>query len=68
MGSTGLPTGQSTHPTLPLCVTPGFKWQTQECLIYAPIKINTYNDSLYRDECHNIYYITKMSYKLNDNK
>jgi hypothetical protein len=31
-------------------------------------KINTNNDSVYRDECHNLYYITKMSYKIVDNK
>ncbi|XP_035823411.1 uncharacterized protein [Zea mays] len=24
-------------------------------------KINTYNDSVYRDKCHQLYYITKMS-------
>jgi hypothetical protein len=41
------------------CVTPEFKRQTRVRLICAPNKINTYNDSVYRDECHNIYYITK---------
>jgi hypothetical protein len=49
-------------------VTPGFKGQTWVRLIRAPIKINTYNDSVYRDECHNLYYITKISYKITDNK
>jgi hypothetical protein len=28
-------------------------------LICATNKINIYNDSVYRDECHNLYYITK---------
>jgi hypothetical protein len=34
----------------------------------VPDKINTYNDSVYRDECHKLYYITKMPYKISDNK
>jgi hypothetical protein len=39
------------------------------CVSYVrQIKIHTYNDSVYRDKRHNLYYITKMSYKVVDNK
>jgi hypothetical protein len=31
-------------------------------------KINTYNNSVYIDEYHNLYYITKKSYKIINNK
>jgi hypothetical protein len=31
------------------------------------IKIHTYNDSVYRDECHKLYYIARMSYKIAEN-
>jgi hypothetical protein len=34
----------------------------------AKIKYHTYNDSWYRDECHNLYYITRMYYKIIGNK
>jgi hypothetical protein len=34
----------------------------------AKIKFHTYNDSVYRDKCHNLYYIMRMSYKITDNK
>jgi hypothetical protein len=37
-------------------------------LICPPNKNNTYNDSAYRDKCHKLYYITKMSYNIADNK
>jgi hypothetical protein len=37
-------------------------------LIFAQIKYHTYNDSMYRDECHNIYYITRMSYNIIDDR
>jgi hypothetical protein len=37
-------------------------------LICASKKTNTYNDSVYRDKCHKLYYITEMFYKINDNK
>jgi hypothetical protein len=30
-------------------------------------KIHTYSDSMYRDECHNLYYIMKIS-KITNNK
>jgi hypothetical protein len=53
---------------LPKTVTPVFEGQTRVRLIYAPNKINTYNDSMYRDECQKHYYVTKMSYNITDNK
>jgi hypothetical protein len=53
---------------LPKTVTPEFEGQTRVHLIYAQNKINTYNDSVYRDECHKHYYVTKMSYNITDNK
>jgi uncharacterized protein with FMN-binding domain len=34
----------------------------------CPTKINTYNDSVYRDTCHNIYCIMRVSYKITDIK
>jgi hypothetical protein len=49
-------------------VTPGFKGQTRVCLICVPNKINTYNDSVYSDECHKLYYIIKMYYSITYNK
>jgi hypothetical protein len=44
---------------LEVIITSGFKGQTRMCLICAPKKINKYNDSVYRDECHKLYYIMK---------
>jgi hypothetical protein len=32
-------------------------------VICAPKKNNTYNDQVYKDKCHNHYYITEVSYK-----
>jgi hypothetical protein len=49
-------------------MSPGFKRQTRGRLICAPKKVNIYNDSVYKDECHKLYYITKIPYKINDNK
>jgi hypothetical protein len=34
----------------------------------AKIKYHTYNDSMYRDECHNLHYMTRNSCKITDNK
>jgi hypothetical protein len=36
--------------------------------MYVSIKFQIYNDLIYRDECHNPYYITRMSYKITDDK
>jgi hypothetical protein len=39
------------------------------CVSYVrQVKIYTYNDSMYRDECRDLYYITIMSYKIANNK
>jgi hypothetical protein len=32
------------------------------------IKLHTYNDSMYKDKCYNLYYITRISYKIIDIK
>jgi hypothetical protein len=46
-----------------VCVTPGFKGKSR-CISYVrQIKIYTYNDSVYRDKRHQLYYITRISYK-----
>jgi hypothetical protein len=34
----------------------------------AKIKYHTYNDSKYEVECHSLYYLTRLSYKITDNK
>jgi hypothetical protein len=49
-------------------VTLGFRGKTRVCLICAPKKTNTYNDSVYRDKYHKLYYIVEMSYKITNNK
>jgi hypothetical protein len=41
----------------------GFKERTRVRLICAPMKNKTYNDQVYRDKCHKLYYIVEMSYK-----
>jgi hypothetical protein len=43
-------------------VTPRFKGKSKRISYVRQNKIHTYNDSVYRDECHNLYYITRMSY------
>jgi hypothetical protein len=49
-------------------VTPEIK-DKSGCISYVrQIKLHTYNDSVYRDECYNLYYITRRAYKINDNK
>jgi hypothetical protein len=37
-------------------------------LICALKSSSTYNDLVYRDKCHNFYYITRISYKITDTK
>ena len=54
------PVWKLSHPDLR--ANPGVN---QMC---ARMKSHTYDDSVYRDECHNFYYITIMSYKITDNK
>jgi hypothetical protein len=49
-------------------VTPGFKGKYR-CISYMrQIKMYTDNDSVYREECHQLYYITRISYKITDSK
>jgi hypothetical protein len=49
-------------------ITTGFRGNPG-CVSYVrQIEIHTYNDSVYRDECHKLYYITRMSYKIANNK
>jgi hypothetical protein len=49
-------------------VTPESK-DKSGCISYVrQRKLHTYNDLVYRDECHNHYYITRMSYKVTNNK
>jgi hypothetical protein len=55
-----------THDASP--VTPQFKGKSR-CISYTrQIEIHTCNKSVYRDECHQPYYITRMSYKITDNR
>jgi hypothetical protein len=50
------------------CVTPGFKGKPG-CISYVrQIEIHTYNDSVYRDKFHKLYYIMRMCYKIADNE
>jgi hypothetical protein len=49
-------------------VTPGFKGKPRHVSYVRQIEIDTYNNSMYRDECHKLYYITRMSYKIANNK
>jgi hypothetical protein len=46
-------------------VTPEFKGKPGYVSYVRQIKVHTYNNSVYRDECHNLYYITRMCYKIN---
>jgi hypothetical protein len=44
-------------------VTPGFK-DKFGCVSYVrQIKNHTYDDTIYRDKCHKLYYIARISYK-----
>jgi hypothetical protein len=47
---------------------PDLKTNPDVSYICAKIKFYTYNDSVYRDKCHNLYFITRMFYKLTDDK
>jgi hypothetical protein len=49
-------------------VTTGFKGKSGCVSNMRQIEIHAYNDSVYRDECHKLYFITRISYKITDNK
>jgi hypothetical protein len=55
-------------PSFSMTVTLEFKGKPMYVSYVRQIKTHTYNEAVYRGECHNIYYITRMSYKIADNK
>jgi hypothetical protein len=49
-------------------VTPVFKAKSRYISYVRYNQVHTYNDSVYRDEYHNLYYITRMYYKIANDK
>jgi hypothetical protein len=50
-------------PLIPLMSHPDLRANPSASHMYARIR-STHNDSVYSDECHNLFYITRMSYKI----
>jgi hypothetical protein len=55
-------------PDSPRMSHPNLRANSDASHMCARNKIHTYNKSVYRYECHKLYYITRMSYKITDNK